>query len=154
MAWGGIRRTPGFLQKKNKKTGELGEGFVKRELERRGFKMVERVHTPFTVIRRGDQIVGAFPKERVSGDFIAIQPLTGRKVLVEVKTKDEGTFPFSLLKDHQARALNENHICGGISLLALVRGIQTQIHEWPIEGFGPRKSLKWGTTPSTTHGEF
>lgn len=129
--------------KRNQKSGEFGEAIVRRELDRRGFRMVEKVNTPWKVLWRNGKPFHAFPMEKVSGDFIGIEPLTGRKVLVEVKAKDEGTFPYSMLEEHQARALQENHICNGVSLLALVRGMKAQIHRWPIDGFGPGKSLKW-----------
>lgn len=128
--------------KRNRAEGKLGEDLVRRNLERVGYKMIERVHTPFTLIRRGKSIVGAFPTEKVSGDFIAIQPMTGRKVLVEVKSRESGIFPWSILEDHQVRALSENHICGGISLLALVSNTRVKIHSWPVDGFGKGKSLK------------
>jgi penicillin-binding protein-related factor A (putative recombinase) len=134
---------PRFQGKKNQKAGEFGEAVVRRALERRGVKMVEKVNTPWKVLWRNGRPFHAFPVEKVSGDFIGIQAMTGRKVLVEVKFKDKGTFPYSMLEDHQIRALNENHLLGGISILALARGAKTQIHSWPISGFGPGKSLKW-----------
>ncbi len=131
-----------YRSKRNQAVGEFSQDMVRHHLERMGFKMVERVHTPFTVIRRLGRVVGAFPKEKVSGDFIAIQPLTGRKLLCEVKSRESGVFPWSMMEDHQRRALDENHICGGISMLALWCGGKIDVRIWPVLDFGPGKSLK------------
>lgn len=130
-----------FRAKKNRAMGEFSQDLVRRRLELMGFKMVERVHTPWTVVRRMGRVVGAFPKEKVSGDFIAVKPLTGQKVLVEVKSRESGVFPWSMMEPHQVVALNENHLCNGISILALVQNVTIEFHPWPIKDFGPGKSI-------------
>ena len=131
-----------FRSKQNRAVGEFSQDMVRHHLERMGFKMVERVHTPWTVIRKMGRVVGAFPKEKVSGDFIGIHPIGGRKMLCEVKSRQDGVFPWSCLEDHQRRALDENHVCGGISLLALVRDAKIDVREWPVAGFEKGKSLR------------
>lgn len=132
-----------FLQKKRRAHGKFSEDLVRRELEANGYRMVERVNTPWNVLRGpGGRIVNAFPVAKVSGDFIAIQPLTGRKVLVEVKSRDDGRFPYSMLEDHQIAALNENRVCGGHSILALVQGLKVRLLDWPVADFKPGTSLK------------
>jgi hypothetical protein len=73
---------------------------------------------------------------------VAIEPSTGRKVLVEVKTNENPTLQWSDFETHQIAALMTNVTCKGVSLVAWVRGGQVHLMEWPIPGFGPGKSLK------------
>jgi hypothetical protein len=136
-----------FIGYKNRATGDFGQDIAKAHLERIGYRMVERVHTPWKVIfangaggRR--RVVAAFPMEKVSGDFRAVEPMTGRNVLVEVKTNENSSLPWSAFEDHQTRALEENHVLGGISLIAWVKGGVTMIYRWPVADFVPGKSIK------------
>lgn len=134
---------------KNKKSGEFGEQLVEAALVRRGFEMVEKVNTPWVPVRRGGRIVSAFVTKKVSGDFRAIETPSGRSVLVEVKTKDSKTLPFSAFEPHQIYALDKNHRCGGISLIAWVREGQIIIIPWPRPGFYAGQSIKFSPEMAT-----
>jgi Holliday junction resolvase len=130
--------------------GEAGEAQVRLELSRLGFLMVERIYTPFKVVRNArGKVVSAYPVEKVSGDFIAVEPETGRKVLVEVKSRNRDRLRWSDLKQHQIDALDENRRVGGRSLLAFVNNnYDILIWDWPIDGFGPGKSIGQGIIPA------
>ena len=131
-----------FRQKRRRASGEVGQEIVRLEMRRRRFKMVEAVHTPWRVVRKMGRIVGAFPVEKVSGDFIAVGE-NGRKVLVEVKSRETGNLPWSAFEDHQVAALSENVSVGGLSIVAWVQGTTVKFYHWPIQDFGPGKSMKW-----------
>ena len=126
---------------KNRAEGDFTQELTERELNRLGYRMVEAVNTPWKVIRNGKRIVGAFPVAKVSGDFRALEPMTGRSVLVEVKSHKGDTLPWSAFEDHQRRALEEHHVTGGISLISWVIDGKVLIWKWPVEGFGPGKSI-------------
>lgn len=129
--------------KRNRAQGANAEMLVRAELVRLGYRLVERVHTPWRIARDGKgKIVGATPVERVSGDFRAVSG-DGRSVLVEAKSSP-GRLRWSQLEAHQVRALNEHHEAGGISLLAWVdtETWEVKVWQWPIPGFGPRRSIR------------
>lgn len=67
----------------------------------------------------------------------------GRSVLVEVKNYSSETLPYSALQKHQHAALLEHHQLGGLSLLVWVHNGDARIYEYPIDGYQPRKSLRW-----------
>ena len=135
-----------FKQKSRRAHGELSQDIVAAHLRVKGYRMIEPVYTPWRVIRKMGRIVGAVPVRKVSGDFRAVAP-GGRSVLVEVKGRDDGKLPWSAFAPHQRAALDEHAEAGGSSLVAFVRGSDVMIYPWPIEGFGPKKSLTWGLTP-------
>ena len=95
----------------------------------------------FRMIGRTRPLDGG-PVEETGGDFRAVEPGTGRSVLVAVKCRS-GRLRWSDLRPHQRQALDEHHRLGGISILAWV----TERHgiwllRWPVEGFGPGRSLQ------------
>lgn len=133
---------------KNRASGEHAEILVKAALQRLGLRMVEKVNTPWKVIFRDGPggrrtVQHAFPVEKVSGDFRAVEPSTGRSVLVESKNHDADTLPFSTFRPHQILALTQNHEAKGLSLMAWVRKGEVHLIEWPAPGFGVGKSLKF-----------
>lgn len=123
---------------RNKAQGERTERLTKQALEANGVGMVERIETGFGIVRRGKRIVSAYPKARVSGDFRGV--LNGRSVLCEAKHR-EGRLQYSALEQHQREALTAHAELGGLSLVAWDTGEDLFLMQWPIEGFGPRKSM-------------
>jgi hypothetical protein len=134
----------------NRKRGDRGQDIAKKALEAAGYLCVEPIETGWTIIRKYDPvkkqsaIVSAFPKKKVSGDFIAIDPKNnGRLVHCEVKTRDENNLPYSVLAEHQIVALNAKYCAGALCLIAWVRGFQCKLYRWPIEDWYRGKSLQW-----------
>jgi hypothetical protein len=105
-----------------------------------GVLMVERIHTPWNIIRHPAtrKIITAFPLEKVSGDFRGVLP-GGRSVLCEVKSCDR--LVFSAFDKHQITALNDHFKAGGLSLIGWKWADGNSLMRWPVEGFGPRTSL-------------
>jgi len=134
----------------NKRRGDAVEKRVARLLADMGYVMIERVHTPWGVIRNGKRIVSAFPREKVSGDFRAVKPFSpcggmylGLSVLVEVKSRPNRLL-WSSLKPHQRAALDE-HAAYSAHTWLFWEDSETGIirkYKWPVAGFGKCKSLK------------
>ena len=134
--------------KRNQKRGQRGQEIAALALERAGFTCIRPIETGWRVIQRFDLkrqrmvVVSASPREKVAGDFTAVEPGSGRAVLVEVKAR-EGTVLWSDLEQHQIEALDAIVAAGGIGLVAWVCGVECRLYRWPIASWGPGKSLKW-----------
>lgn len=129
---------------KNTRRGEQTEKAAALWLKRAGFLEVEKIETPWRVIRRGGRIVGATPKKQVSGDFTAIHPESGQYVHVEVKSRDRDRLHWSDFEKHQIDALDRKAKAGALGVILWVRSpVEIKWWVWPVEGFGPGKSLKW-----------
>jgi hypothetical protein len=144
-------------QAERKRGGDLAEALVRANCERRGFVLVEQVHTPFGVTYEGRR----YAKQKVSGDIRAVLPCflhlngkdapetVGVSVLIEVKKRDH-TLAWSDLAHsdgtHQSDELDAHRHAGGITEVAWVdRGV---CHSIPWSrfreiGFGPRLSVTW-----------
>lgn len=138
--------SPSAQGKASQELGEAGEKYCRALLVRHGLVEIERVHTPWKVvfkISHGQRVPGAaWPVEKVSGDFIAMNPANGKKVLVEAKsTEAEDRIIYSRLDDHQVRALDATVKYGGESYLFVwIRGSGFLL-SWPVPGFIAGKSL-------------
>ena len=133
------------LQAQRQRNGQVAEDKVEISLLRRGFKIVEKVEVPFGVTEDGRR----YAKRKVCGDYRAVEPGSGRSVLVESKAYDE-RLPWSALKPHQVKALDEHMIAGGITEVAWTDRGSLRFIPWSLfrkVGFGDRKSVVWtGTT--------
>lgn len=135
-------------QKQRQRNGALAEELVQRDLIRRGFRLVEKVEVPFRVNKRTG---GISARRKVSGDFRAVEPGTGRSLLVEVK-HHAGRLPYAAFRPHQLAALDEHADAGGISEVAWVEDGPLAafpiLHVIPWERlkalhFGPGESVTW-----------
>lgn len=125
------------------KAGEYGETLTLHALRRLGYLEIERVHTPFKIIRGSDgKIINAVPVEAVSGDFRAIEPGTGRSVLVEAKFDSVDRVLWSDLESHQIAALDGHVKAGAVALLSVVLLDKAWVLQWPVSGFGPGRSIR------------
>lgn len=134
--------------KRNQKRGQRGQEIAALALERAGFSCVRPIETGWRVIQRFDPkrkqmvVVKAWPREKVDGDFTAVEPGSGRAVRVEVKAR-EGKLLWSDLEAHQVEALDAIVAVGGIGLIAWVCGMECRLYRWPVGSWGPGKSMKW-----------
>lgn len=123
--------------RENVKLGLRVEDAAMRLLWRCGDNCIEKIYTGCVYkCRRW------FPVKRVSGDFKAISK-DGKHVHVEVKYRD-GKLCWSDFKAHQIEALNDISLAKGESLVIWARNrFDLLLFRWPIEGFGPGKSICW-----------
>jgi Holliday junction resolvase-like predicted endonuclease len=129
--------------KRNTKRGQAAEEIAELWLRQHGYACIEKIETPWRIVRRGGKIVGATPKKQVSGDFTAIDPHTGRCLHVEVKSRERNTLRWSDFEAHQIEALDRKAEAGAECLVLWVKGAEVQFFDWPIPGFCKGQSLKW-----------
>ena len=135
--------------KRNARAGNRSEEHVCALLRRMGYVLVEPVHRAWIIQRKDGKIVGAIPAKKVSGDISAMTK-DGRKVLAEVKSRETRTrkgdlvLRYSALEQHQIAALDCVARHGGVALLVWYKSPhEILVMDWPVQGFGPRKSLAW-----------
>lgn len=137
------------FQAQRQRNGQEAEDKVAIALMRRGFRLVEKVEVPFGVTQDGRR----YAKRKVSGDYRATEPGSGRSVLVESKAYDE-RLPWSALKPHQVRALDEHMTANGITEVAWTDRGSLRFIPWSLFrkiGFGDRKSVVWTGTTIAIH---
>lgn len=103
--------------KASQRIGESSEAIVKILLDRRGYRMIEHPQSRRVKTDRGWIFI-----DKLSGDFRAIQPGTGKSVLVEVKYRDRNLRP-SDFEEHQITSLRDHEDYGGISIIAHVHAL-------------------------------
>lgn len=121
--------------------GKIGQEQAAAALRRVGVEMVERIGTPTKLIPA--RVAGTYKViwgEKVSGDHRGILP-GGISVLAETKTIMYRNLAWSDLRDHQPGRLDQHAEFGGVSLLVWVHSSGVYVMRWPVDGFGPRKSI-------------
>jgi hypothetical protein len=129
------------MTRREDRTGKAGEELAESVLRSLGIEQIERVSTPVKLIP--SQYPGLFKVifgEKVIGDRRGILP-GGRSVLIEVKTILDRNLCWSDLRLHQPEGLSRHSELGGMSLLVWVHSSGVYVMRWPIDGFGPGKSI-------------
>jgi penicillin-binding protein-related factor A (putative recombinase) len=133
--------------KVNKQRGEAAEQIAEFALRAYGIDTIHQIHTGWKVVEwidRRRNVAVVVPFKRVSGDRFARNPNTGQMILIEVKSHDADTLPYSFLKSHQHDALKESVQEGGVSLLVWVCYHDVFVLDYGqmMDDFRPRTSLK------------
>lgn len=135
--------------KREQNIGKHGQNTAASVLSGRcGINMVEKIGSPVTLIPvqnhksndRRQNVYQVLWGEKVSGDHRGVIG-NGLSVLAETKTIQDRNLRYSDLREHQPGKLSEHTEYGGISLLVWVHGTGAYVMRWPIEGFGPGKSI-------------
>ncbi len=93
--------------------------YANEQYKAKGVALVQKVATPWTVIRRGKQIVSAFPAEKSTVDFIGVVS-GGNPVAFDAKQcKSTTSFPLSNVEQHQLNFLRLWEFNGGTSFLLI-----------------------------------
>jgi hypothetical protein len=129
--------------KREDRVGKHGQKLARSVLSGRcGIHMVEPIATPaiYLPVNLKQNIFRVIFGEKVSGDHTGI---IGNGIFVKAETKTvlEGNLTWSHLRDHQPEKLTQHSDYGGISLLVWVYGDDAWVMTWPIDGFGPGKSI-------------
>ena len=124
--------------------GDHGQNIAARALEGLGVNMVEKIGTPVKLIpyhlgARRD-VYRVVWGEKVSGDHRGLL-VNGVSVLAETKTILDRNLRYSDLREHQPGKLQEHTDSNGLSLLVWVHSSGVYVMRWPIDGFGPGKSI-------------
>lgn len=97
----------------------------------KGIATIQKVATPWKVIRRGKKIVSAFPEEKSTVDFIGV--FNGRAIAFDAKSTRVNTrFDLSNLEDHQFEFLKRWKDNGGISFLLVEFASLREIYILPF----------------------
>lgn len=130
------------MSKREQAIGKAGEDASVYALRLLGVRQIESIGTPVKVVPhptlKGYYRVGW--GETVIGDRRGVLP-GGRSVLCETKTILSHNLRWSDFRDHQPAALTEHAELGGLSLVCWVSEVGPIIMEWPIDGFGPGRSI-------------
>lgn len=130
----GLKPSRSAIGKANKSNGNNAELIAIKALKQHGFKLVEKIETGFTVVRRGNKITSAFPKGKVSGDIRAIAR-GGVAVHCEVKYRPNKTLKCSDFEEHQLAHLKAVSDAHGIAIVIWVTSIYPEklyLLEWPF----------------------
>lgn len=89
-----------------------------KQYRAKGKALIQKVPTPWRVIRRGKQIVSAHPAEKSTVDFVGVYG--GKAVAFDAKSTREVTrFPLSNIELHQMVFLQEFHDQGGQAFILI-----------------------------------
>lgn len=100
------------MGKSSHKNGKEWEDILNKKFKEyrdKGQMYIIKIHTDWVVLRKGKQIVSAFPKSKSDClDYIGILPNSEGTMIFEAKSTDNKTsFPLSLIKDYQYDLNNE-----------------------------------------------
>lgn len=98
---------------------------------------IQKVATPWKVIRRGKKIVNAFPEGKSTVDYIGVY--NGRPIAFDAKSTRETTrFPLANIEDHQVKFLKQWKQNGGISFILVEFAKKQEVYLLSID-----KLEKW-----------
>lgn len=122
----------------SQKIGSDGAAVLRNRLLAAGWLHVIEVQTPMIKTPKGWKF-----SAKARNDVLAAHPITGQMLLAECKSY-KGKLPFSEVKPHQRRFLNEHAEGPGLAMLAWLDTLTYTSYfiPWPIEGFEPGTSLK------------
>ena len=87
--------------------------YSNRQYAEKGWASIQKVATPWKVVRRGKQIVSAFPEKKSTVDFVGVA--NGRAIAFDAKSTRERTrFPLANIEQHQMDFLERFQDQGGI----------------------------------------
>lgn len=108
---------------KNYSMANKGKGFelevemANKQYKKKGIALVQKISTPWTVIRRGKQIVSAFPEGQSTLDFRGtVAP--GVSISFDCKeTTDDKGLPLKNILDHQIDYIRQALLIGEVSFI-------------------------------------
>lgn len=108
---------------KNYDMANKGRGFeeeviiANKQYKRKGIALVQKISTPWTVIRRGKQIVSAYPEDKSTLDFRGtVKPRV--PISFDCKeTVEEKGLPLKNILDHQIDYMRDALLMGEISFI-------------------------------------
>jgi len=130
------------MTRREQHLGSAGQNLAASTLSGMGIEMVEKIGTPVVLapVGSGKNVFHVRFGEKVSGDHRGILP-GGRSVLAETKTILDRNLQWSDLREHQPGRLCRHADLGGLSLLVWVHTSGVYVMQFPLEGFGERKSI-------------
>lgn len=125
--------------------------YTNKQYLQKGRATIQKVATPWKVIRRGKKIISAYPEKKSTVDFIGVY--NGRGIAFDAKsTRRNTSFSLSYVGNHQYNFLKRWHQNGGISFLLVEFVKLNETYLLPFEGLqkwwegaqkGGRKSIPY-----------
>jgi recombination protein U len=123
------------------------------QYQAKGLAVIQKVATPWKVVRHGRQIISAFPERKSTVDFVGVA--AGRPIAFDAKsTRTETRFPLDNIEQHQFEFLQAWHDQGGIAFILIEFATLdefyvlpfTDLNEWWVAMYrGGRKSVPYET---------
>ncbi|HAC2411873.1 TPA_asm: Holliday junction resolvase RecU [Listeria monocytogenes] len=102
--------------------------------EIKNLAIIKKLPTDWKVIRRGNQVVSAFPAQKSTVDFSGVLN-PGMAVVFEAKETKQKSFPFKNIKQHQLEYLQKARKMGAHAFI-LINFVEVgQIYKVDIETF-------------------
>ena len=100
----------------------------------KGIALIQKVSTPWKVVRRGKQIVSAFPEKKSTVDFTGVYRGVG--IAFDAKETDLKTrFPYSNVEDHQIEFMKKWDINGGYAFFIIEFKAHKETYFLPFSQF-------------------
>ena len=96
--------------------------YANEQYKAKGVALVQKVATPWTVIREGKQIVSAFPAEKSTVDYIGVTKINDGTVPLAFDAKQcklKTSFPLKNIEQHQLDFLAAWRFQGGTSFVII-----------------------------------
>ena len=104
------------------------------QYQAQGLAIIQKIATPWKVIRRGSQIVSAFPEKKSTVDFIGTY--RGRPIAFDAKsTQNKTRIPLSNFEDHQIKFLLQWLRYGGAAFFIVEFAALDEIYYLEIMDF-------------------
>ncbi|WP_018130124.1 Holliday junction resolvase RecU [Effusibacillus pohliae] len=101
--------------------------FANAQYLSKGWAIIQKVPTPWKVIRRGKQIVSAFPEKKSTVDFVGV--FNGRPIAFDAKSTRERTrFELDQVEPHQVDFLRRWQDNGGIAFLLIEFAVLREVY--------------------------
>ncbi|WP_018130695.1 Holliday junction resolvase RecU [Effusibacillus pohliae] len=108
--------------------------FANAQYLSKGWAIIQKVPTPWKVIRRGKQIVSAFPEKKSTVDFVGV--FNGRPIAFDAKSTRERTrFELDLVEPHQVDFLRRWQDNGGVAFLLIEFSVLHEVYAMPLREF-------------------
>lgn len=125
--------------------------YANKQYAAKGWALIQKVPTPWRVVRRGKHIVSAHPEKKSTVDFVGLA--NGRAIAFDAKSTRERTrFPLSNIEHHQMQFLKSFQDQGGQAfiLVEFVKLNETYLipfnnllDYWNTAAEGGRKSIPY-----------
>jgi recombination protein U len=92
--------------------------YANEQYASKGIAQIQKVATPWKVIRKGREIVSAFPERKSTVDFIGVYQ--GKAIAFDAKQTELKTrFPYSNVEDHQINFMKSWEARGGYAFFVI-----------------------------------
>jgi recombination protein U len=124
--------------------------YANEQYSAKGIATIQKVSTPWKVIRNGKQIVSAYPEKKSTVDFIGVKD--GISIAFDAKeTENKTRFPYANIEKHQLDFLHSWQLNGGIAFLLINFKMFDETYLVPYSSFVLYKNIHERESMSYAH---